>query len=139
MDAPITIVFNEPIARGILSDDSAVELTPPMQREDGSVLPPALSLGADQRTLEVTFAGLAPSTDYTLAVSPIAVTDLRGNALDQQPATEVLEPFVMQLRTAAVVGTIGGVARVALAAGLPRNHAVLWGALLALSSTAIIR
>lgn len=46
--------------------------------------------------------------------------------------------YVFQGGTIQMVGTIAVVALVALLAGLPVNHAILWGALVALSSTAII-
>ncbi|NUQ12975.1 MAG: cation:proton antiporter [Gemmatimonadaceae bacterium] len=46
--------------------------------------------------------------------------------------------YVFQGGTIQMVGTIAVVAVVALLAGLPGNHAILWGALIALSSTAII-
>lgn len=46
--------------------------------------------------------------------------------------------YVLQGGSIQMVGTIAIVAAVAFAAGLPANHAVLWGALIALSSTAII-
>jgi CPA2 family monovalent cation:H+ antiporter-2 len=46
--------------------------------------------------------------------------------------------YVIQGGTIQMVVTIGIVASVAIIAGLPVNHAILWGALVALSSTAII-
>jgi CPA2 family monovalent cation:H+ antiporter-2 len=46
--------------------------------------------------------------------------------------------YVLQGGTIQMLGTMAIVAVVALLAGLPLNHAVLWGALVALSSTAII-
>jgi CPA2 family monovalent cation:H+ antiporter-2 len=46
--------------------------------------------------------------------------------------------YVLQGGSIQMFGTIAVVAAVALVAGLPANHAVLWGALIALSSTAII-
>jgi CPA2 family monovalent cation:H+ antiporter-2 len=46
--------------------------------------------------------------------------------------------YVIQGGTIQMVGTIGIVASVAVIAGLAVNHAILWGALVALSSTAII-
>jgi CPA2 family monovalent cation:H+ antiporter-2 len=46
--------------------------------------------------------------------------------------------YVLQGGTIQMAGTIGVVALIALLAGEPANHAVLWGALVALSSTAII-
>jgi CPA2 family monovalent cation:H+ antiporter-2 len=46
--------------------------------------------------------------------------------------------YVLQGGSIQMFGTIAVVAVVALMAGLPMNHAVLWGALIALSSTAII-
>jgi monovalent cation:H+ antiporter-2, CPA2 family len=46
--------------------------------------------------------------------------------------------YVIQGGTIQMLGTIGIVAMVAWLAGLPINSAVLWGALIALSSTAII-
>ena len=46
--------------------------------------------------------------------------------------------YVIQGGAIQMVGTIGIVASVAVIAGLAVNHAILWGALVALSSTAII-
>jgi len=46
--------------------------------------------------------------------------------------------YVVQGGSIQMLGTIAIVAGVALAVGLPANHAVLWGAMVALSSTAII-
>jgi CPA2 family monovalent cation:H+ antiporter-2 len=46
--------------------------------------------------------------------------------------------YVLRAGAIQVVGTIAVVAAVALVARLPVNHAILWGALIALSSTAII-
>jgi CPA2 family monovalent cation:H+ antiporter-2 len=46
--------------------------------------------------------------------------------------------YVIQGGTIQMFGTIGIVVAVALASGLPLNHAILWGALVSLSSTAII-
>lgn len=46
--------------------------------------------------------------------------------------------YVIQGGTIQMASTIGIVASVAVIAGLPINHAILWGALVALSSTAII-
>lgn len=46
--------------------------------------------------------------------------------------------YVLQGGSIQMLGTIGIVAGVALGFGLPGNHAVLWGAMVALSSTAII-
>jgi len=46
--------------------------------------------------------------------------------------------YVLEGGSIQMAGTIGIVAVVALLAGLPANHAILWGALIALSSTAII-
>jgi CPA2 family monovalent cation:H+ antiporter-2 len=49
-----------------------------------------------------------------------------------------LGKFVLRGGLVQMVGTIGIVALLAVAAGQPLNHAVLWGSLVALSSTAII-
>ena len=46
--------------------------------------------------------------------------------------------YVIQGGTIQMLGTMGIVAAVAIVAGLAINHAILWGALVALSSTAII-
>jgi CPA2 family monovalent cation:H+ antiporter-2 len=46
--------------------------------------------------------------------------------------------YVIQGGTIQMLGTMGIVASVAIVAGLAINHAILWGALVALSSTAII-
>jgi CPA2 family monovalent cation:H+ antiporter-2 len=46
--------------------------------------------------------------------------------------------YVLRAGAIQMVGTIAVVAAVALVARLPMNHAILWGALVALSSTAII-
>jgi CPA2 family monovalent cation:H+ antiporter-2 len=46
--------------------------------------------------------------------------------------------YVLQGGSIQMLGTIGIVTLVALGVGLPANHAVLWGSLVALSSTAII-
>lgn len=46
--------------------------------------------------------------------------------------------YVIQGGTIQMLGTMGIVAMVAIIAGLPVNNAILWGALVALSSTAII-
>jgi RHS repeat-associated protein len=57
-----------------------------------------LALSPDQQTLEVAVAGLAPDGNYRLTLNP-SVVDLRGNPLDQDPATPGAQNFTLQFRT----------------------------------------
>jgi RHS repeat-associated protein len=91
---PLQIQFNEPIAAGITNQPGLITVS-------GSSVPPALVLSVDQQTLEIVFGRLPPGQTCTLTI-PAGVTDLKGNSLDQDPATPGNQSFTMDFRTAPV-------------------------------------
>ncbi|MDW8382032.1 MAG: Ig-like domain-containing protein [Verrucomicrobiota bacterium] len=74
-----------------------------------------LTLAPDQQTLEVGVAGALPDRDYQLTLDQ-SVVDLRGNPLDQDPASPGAQSFTLKFRSAATgvtslpgLGSGGGV------------------------------
>lgn len=93
----ITLTFNEPIDRSVLTETGGLILSPDLG------VAPAVRLSSDQTVLTLTYAGLQPDTEYTLTVSGESVRDLNGNALDQRPSTEVPDAFTLSFRTPPLV------------------------------------
>lgn len=93
----ITLTFNEPIDRSVLTETGGLILSPDLG------VAPAVRLSSDQTVLTLTYAGLQPDTEYTLTVSGESVRDLNGNALDQRPSTEVPDAFTLGFRTPPLV------------------------------------
>lgn len=101
----IVLYFNEPVDRAVLGQASlirAYEGFHPNAAGRGGPVPgyPLLELSADQRRLELRFPQLVAARRYTLVVPSAAVRDLPGSSLDQDPVTEVEEPFTAFLTTA---------------------------------------
>jgi RHS repeat-associated protein len=90
----IAVTFNEPISRSVLTNSAAMELFP----DAGT---PSLFLSPDQRTLEIAYPALSVSQqDYSLVLTSV-ITDLRGNALDQNPATTAADGYTLNFQTVA--------------------------------------
>lgn len=101
----IALYFNEPVDRAVLQQDSLIRVYEGFNLDaaaNGGPVPgyPILELSADQRRLDVRFPQLVAGRRYTLVVPSAAVRDLLGNPLDQDPVTEVTEPFTLFLATA---------------------------------------
>lgn len=90
----LVLRFSEAISDSVFSDIYALRLSP-----DAGL--PSLSLSADQTELTVTYPELDSGTDYTLVVNG-GVTDLRGNRLDQDPATGGEQAFELAFSTARI-------------------------------------
>ncbi len=89
---PITIRFNEPIDKTILQNPQYISINAP-----GAGVP-SLRLSPDQQTLTISFARLEPDKDYTLTIQQ-ALTDLRGNELDQRPREEGNQDYTLNFHT----------------------------------------
>lgn len=88
----IVVRFNEPIDKTILQNPQYVSVN---ALQAGV---PALRLSPDQQTLTISFARLEPDKDYTLTIQQ-AVTDLRGNQLDQRPREEGNQEYTLNFHT----------------------------------------
>jgi RHS repeat-associated protein len=89
---PITVRFNEPIDKTILQNPQYISVNAPVAGV------PSLRLSPDQQTLTISFGRLEPDTDYTLTIQQ-AVTDLRGNQLDQRPREEGNQEYTLNFHT----------------------------------------
>ena len=102
---PLTLFFNEPIAKAVEVDPGAVTFG----SAGGGAAAFRLELAPDQRSLQIRPGPLLPDTDYSVTVTS-AVRDLAGNAFDQDPGTAGPQSFVITFHTApSVVGPLAGV------------------------------
>ncbi|MCA9517627.1 MAG: Ig-like domain-containing protein, partial [Myxococcales bacterium] len=104
---PIEVRFDEPVDAAIVADPTLLSLVPA-----GGGEPAALSatLSPDQRAVTLVSWDLVADTDYVLTLTS-GVTDLRGNAFDQDPLTDADDSYSLRFRTApAPTGTLPGLA-----------------------------
>ncbi|MCC6619867.1 MAG: Ig-like domain-containing protein [Deltaproteobacteria bacterium] len=93
---PIEIRFNEPVDASIVSVPAALQL---VTFGVAGAAPVTAELSPDQRTLYLKAFSLAPDKEYTLSLTS-AITDLRGNAFDQDPVASGPNDFTLRFRTA---------------------------------------
>lgn len=106
----VQVRFNEPVSTSVTNPAlGAVTVSGPGAPTVN------LTLAPDQQTLEVGVVGMASDRDYQLTIGQ-SVVDLRGNPLDQDPATTGAQNFTLKFRSPATstatlpgLGSGGGV------------------------------